>query len=298
MATLAPRVVLVTRATQYEMLIGRHATREQVRFFLEARGQAIEVLEQQHERFEMARRYVIGAVPSAWRVARVRREELDRFLFEPSDIVVALGQDGLVANVAKYLSGQVVVGLNPDPKAYDGILVRHDPAQAERLLTVAATGSAPVDELTLVECCLDDGQRLLALNEVFLGHVSHQTARYRLEVGGRAERHMSSGMIVATGTGATGWASSIYRGLVCPPTLPNPSEPAAAFLVREAFASGVSGVELTSGLLGARAVLRVTSEMDSGGVIFGDGIEADRVEFGYGMQAEVRVAKERLRLLT
>ena len=34
-----------------------------------------------------------------------------------------------------------------------------------------------------------------------------------------------------------------------------------------------------------------------GGVVFGDGIESDRVEFGWGVLARVRVAPERLRLV-
>lgn len=292
-----PRVVLVTRPTHYEWLLARHATREQARFFLEARGQSIEELEDQHERFETARRLVVGSVPTAWRSARVGRDDLDRFLFEPTDIVVALGQDGLVANVAKYLNGQVVIGLDPEPGANGGVLVRFSPAEIDDLLAEAAAPSPSIEERTLVECSLDDGQRLLALNELFIGHVSHQTARYRLEALGASERQMSSGMIVATGTGATGWASSICRGLAETPALPAPDEPALAFLVREAFASPVSGVSLTSGSLGGGETLRVTSEMDTGGVVFGDGIEADRVEFGYGMRAEVRVAGERLRLL-
>ncbi len=293
----SPRVVLITRPTPYEMLLARHATREQARFFLEMRGQTIEALEREHERFDAARRGVLGAVPSAWRSARVGRDDLDRFLFEPEDVVVALGPDGLVANVAKYLAGQVVIGLNPEPEAYAGILVRHDPADARELLAAAVEPDAPVDARTLAECRLDDGQRLLALNEVFVGHASHQTARYRLDVGGTSERQMSSGMIVTTGTGATGWASSICRGLTHPPGLPAPAEPALAFLVREPFASPTTGVGLDAGVLADSDALAVTSEMDADGVIFGDGIEADRIVFGYGMRAEVRVAEQRLRLL-
>lgn len=297
MSVIAPRVVLVIRPTRYSLLLARHATREQAAFFLKARGQDIRTLEDEHRRFERARSVLLGAVPSAWRVAQVDRAELDRFLFEPEDLVVALGQDGLVANVAKYLSGQVVIGLNPDKREYDGILVRHDPDDSKELLAEAASGSAEIDERTLVECQLDDGQRLLALNEVFLGHASHQTARYRLEMNGAEERQMSSGMIVTTGTGATGWASSICRGLASPPPLPSPSESALAFLVREPFESIVSGVSLAAGRIGPGSVLRAVSEMDAGGVIFGDGIEADRIEFGYGMRAEVKVAEEKLRLL-
>ncbi|MRS11906.1 MAG: hypothetical protein EG823_02390 [Actinobacteria bacterium] len=279
------------------MLLARHATREQARFFLASRGQAIEALEGEHERFDAARRCVLGAVPIAWRSARVARDDLDRFLFEPDDVVVALGPDGLVANVAKYLSGQIVIGLNPEPESYPGVLVRHDPADAGELLAASVDPGVAVDERTLAECRLDDGQRLLALNEVFVGHESHQTARYRLEVDGRTERQMSSGMIVTTGTGATGWASSICRGLQEPPHLPAPAEPALSFLVREPFASPTSEVRFTTGGLPAGSALGVTSEMDSGGVVFGDGIESDRIAFGYGMRAEVRVADERLRLL-
>ena len=39
------------------------------------------------------------------------------------------------------------------------------------------------------------------------------------------------------------------------------------------------------------------SELDEGGVVFGDGIESDRVDFGWGIQATIRVARERLRLV-
>ena len=63
-------------------------------------------------------------MPADWRQALVRRADLDRFLFGPEDVVVAVGQDGLVANVAKYLDGQPVLGVNPAPDLYDGVLVR------------------------------------------------------------------------------------------------------------------------------------------------------------------------------
>ncbi len=295
--SVMPRVVLVTRPTAYEMLVARHATREQARFFLESRGQSIDELESEHECFGEAQRRVIGSVPQDWRLARVGRADLDRFLFERDDVVVALGQDGLVANVAKYLAGQVVVGLNPDRGSSRGVLVKHGPADALELVLAANEPTARVEERTLVACDLDDGQRLVALNEVFVGHVSHQTARYRIHVSGRAERQMSSGMIVATGTGATGWASSVCRERAHPPRLPGPTEEKLAFLVREAFASPSSTTSLTQGVLPSTSRLRVVSEMGEGGVVFGDGIESDRVEFMYGSVAEIYVAEERLRLL-
>jgi hypothetical protein len=48
--------------------------------------------------------------------------DLDRFLLDPEDIVVAVGQDGLVANVAKYVQDQPVIGVNPEPDRNPGVL--------------------------------------------------------------------------------------------------------------------------------------------------------------------------------
>lgn len=294
---VAPRAVVVTRPTDFDLLLLHHATREQARFFLDARGQSIEAIEARHRSFENVRRAVLAAVPESWRVARVTRDDLDRFLFEPSDVVVALGQDGLVANVAKYLDGQLVIGLNPDLASYEGVLVRHPPDAAGRLFATSLDPVPAVEERTLVECVLDDGQRVLALNEVYLGHRSHQTARYLLRVGSAEERQMSSGLVVTTGTGATGWARSICRQRSSPVRLPEPSAPSLAFLVREAFPSPRTGADLTAGGLGSNESLLVTSEMNDGGTVFGDGIEADNLDFPFGATATVRVASERLRLL-
>ena len=58
-----------------------------------------------------------------WRRGSVERADLARFLFEPEDIVVVVGQDGLVANVAKYLDGQPVIGVDPEPGRNPGVLV-------------------------------------------------------------------------------------------------------------------------------------------------------------------------------
>jgi hypothetical protein len=289
--------VLVTRPTEYELLIRRHATRGQAAFFLETRGQSITDVEHRHDRFGRILNGVLQSVPAEWRRTSVTRSDLDRFLFEPDDIVVALGQDGLVANVSKYLRGQPVIGLNPDPETYDGVLVRHAPAQARRLLLATRLGRVAIEERTMVEAALDDTQRILALNEVFIGHRSHQSARYRIRFSGVDERQSSSGLIVATGTGATGWARSMCSQRRRAPRLPTPTDEGLAFLVREPFPSISTGTEIAEGVVEHRDVVEVISEMDDGGVVFGDGIEDDRVMFPWGVRVTVRVAETKLRLV-
>ena len=295
--TVQPRVVVITRRSEYELLIAKHGTREQARFLLERRGQELEEIERRHELQEAARLTVSSQIPTSWRRTSVHREDLDRFLFEPVDLVVALGQDGLVANVAKYLDGQPVIGLNPDPEAYEGVLVSHPPEAARDLLTLAVRPDSAFQERTMVCASLDDGQELFALNEIFVGHSSHQSARYRITCAGKSERHSSSGVVVSTGTGSTGWARSIHRGREDAPPLPGPTEPRLVYFVREAWPSVQTGTRLVHGSLGENEELGITSEMSEGGVLFGDGIEADRIELGWGARARLRIAPRRLRLV-
>ena len=302
MGGATPRVVVVTRQTEYAALVARHGTREQARFFLATRGRTLEELEAVDSDFRKAVIAVSAAIPVEWRRARVDRGDLDRFLFEPEDLVVAVGQDGLVANVAKYLAGQLVIGCNPDPSRNEGVLVRHAPGAAARLIptlpSAIAAGDLPIEERTMVRARLDDGSGLLALNEIFAGHQSHQSARYRLAAGEREERQSSSGIVVTTGTGATGWGRSIALERHSTVVLPRPEERALAYFVREAWPSVATGATLTEGRVADDAVLAISSEMNDGGVVFGDGIEADHLEFGWGRRLEVKVAEERLRLLT
>jgi len=297
MSTVSPRAVVVTRRSDYEELLAAHATRGQAAFFLASRGQRVEELEERHARSERAMDTLMRAIPQDWRRARVMRSDLDRFVFEPDDIVVALGQDGLVANIAKYLQGQPVIGLNPEPERFEGVLVKHPPEQAEALLQATAMQRAELERRTLARATLDDGQRLIALNEIFIGHRSHQSARYRLRAGGLVERQSSSGLIVATGTGATGWARSIHRACKSELALPQPVEDALAFFVREAFPSVSTRSGIVEGRLEPDDTLEVVSEMNDGGVVFGDGIEGDRIDFSWGRIARIDCACERLNLV-
>lgn len=298
MGALAPRLVLVTRETEYEGLMARHATRGQATAFMRRRSQAgsLDAMDAQREQLQAMLTEIRAALPRGWRVASVRRAELDRFLFGPEDVVVAVGQDGLVANVAKYLDGQPVIGVNADPARNPGVLVPHTATDAAALLARAATGPLPTEGRTMIQAKLDDGQELLALNEVFVGHATHQSARYSIAHRGREESQSSSGLIVASGTGATGWALSISRATGASVDVA-PGEAAAVFLVREPWPSRATGVSLASGRLEEGDTLLIASRMNEGGVVFADGMEHDRLDFAWGRILHVSVAARQLRFV-
>jgi NAD kinase len=298
-----PRVVLVTRRTRIEVLLERHGTLGQADFYLRSRGHSIDELRGEHERFHAGLTAVLQSLPADQRRVSVDRADLDRFLFAPDDIVVVVGQDGLVPNVAKYLSGQSVVGVNPDPLSSDGVLCRNAPqAVLPALDWLGQAQGQPghgyqFERRVLAQALREDGQRLLALNEVFIGHRSHQSARYRLRVAGVEERQSSSGILACTGTGGTGWARSLATQLQLEEELPAPQEGWLIWFVREPWPSGNTGTSLSHGLLPFGQELYALSEMGEGGVLFADGIETDFVEFLEGQSVRVGLAEHALNLV-
>ncbi|HET9380422.1 MAG TPA: hypothetical protein VFP69_06295 [Streptomyces sp.] len=296
--SLAPRVVIVHRTTEYEELVARHGTHGQAAFFLASRGRDVGELAARHHRTRRALAEVASAVPLTWRQARVERADLDRFLFAPEDVVVVVGQDGLVANAAKYLAGQPVIGVDTDPGRNPGVLVRHTAGDAGALLRSVRAGAA-TDDLTMVEAVADDTQRVVALNEIYLGAASHATARYRLGLdgdGGVVEAQASSGVLVGTGTGATGWIRSVWQERGAGLRLPGPAETRLLWFVREAWPSPATGTSLVAGELTATAALRLTAESERL-VAFGDGMESDALELTWGQSVRVMVCGDRLRLV-
>jgi NAD kinase len=300
--TLAPRAVVVHRPSELDLLIEAQGTRGQAEFFLRQRGRDLASAERRHDALQHALLLVDAAIPNGWRRAGVEREDLPRLRFDPEDIVLAVGQDGLVANVAKYVSGQPVIGVNPEPDVNPGVLVRHSAQTLPALLAAVAAGTAPVQRRCMVEALLDDGQTLRALNELYIGDAGHQSARYRLSppgsaVGGRPaeERQSSSGVLIGTGTGATGWCASLARDRRGAPVLPGPLDETLAWFVREAWPSPATGASLTQGLIAVGDTLALVAEGDL--VAFGDGLESDRLRVGWGQQIVVRAAEQHLTLV-
>ena len=289
------RAVLVHRVSEYDALLAHHGTRGQAEFFLRSRGQDLDEVESRHQALAEGLRAVSAAIPLEWRRAAVERADLASYLFTPDDVVIVVGQDGLVPNVAKYLHGQPVIGVNPDPVAIAGVLCRHAVAAVADVLHDVAAGRAEVAERSMVRLESDDGQSLEALNEVYVGQPTHQTARWTLHWGDLVERQASSGLIVGTGTGATGWCLSAWRAHARSFELPGPTSPELAWFVREASPSPTTGTTLTEGLL-ARDSLVMEVESDRL-VAFGDGIEADRLDLVWGQRLTIARADRVLRLV-
>ena len=147
----------------------------------------------------------------------------------------------------------------------------------------------------MVEAIVDDGQRLRALNEIFAGDRGHQSARYDLRIGKRAETQSSSGVVVGTGTGAGGWLASLWGQSHPGFALPAATSGELAYFVREAWPSGTTGTSLTAGLLAEGEGLELSARSTL--VVFGDGIERDFLRLEWGQGLTVRKAEGGLKLM-
>ena len=304
------RFILVTRRTRLEEMVARYNTVEQARFQAERLGMDFGDFLLEDRTYRDAVAVVQQALRAHGRVQPLDRGFLPNYLFPPDGIVVVVGQDGLVANTLKYLDAQPVIAVNPDPGRFDGVLLPFAPHAVAALLPEVLRGRRPIREISMARVRLPDGQTLLAVNDVFIGARSHVSARYELQLGERSERQSSSGVIVSTGLGSTGWLRSVLTGATAVAGA-RPGKRVQAlrkdgfawdarhlvFSVREPFPSRWSGTELVFGEFDADSPLRIRSLMPDGGVIFSDGIESDSLEFRSGMEATIDLAERRGRLL-
>jgi hypothetical protein len=296
------RIVLVTRATRLDDLVARFNTIEQARFYVEHLGADFSDYLAEHERYREAAAIVEQALARFGRVQRIDRGFLPNFLFPPDALVVALGQDGLVANTLKYLDRQPLVGVNPDPGRWEGVLLPFGPSDLETIIPQALADRRPIRSVTMARARLTDGQEMHAVNDFFIGPASHVSARYRIQAGEESENQSSSGVIVSTGLGSTGWFRSLLAGATgvaggrkkAIGALRENGFPWDAdhlyFTVREPFPSRASEATIVFGRVEQNAPLRIVSQMPDYGVIFSDGVEADFLKFNSGMEAVIGVA--------
>ncbi len=327
MRDLRPGIAVVTRKTRMEGLLARWATRGGARFALaqakvaelERGGRAnrkeVEALaDVEYEDLDLEDAVYQDTISGLRKelnfelpIQFVDREFLPNLDFGRYIVVVVVGQDGLVANTAKYVGGVPIVAVNPDPARFDGVLLPFQLREARSAVSRVLEQRARTREVTLAEANLHDGQKLLAFNDLFIGCHSHVSARNPLGAGDRSEPQSSSGMIVSTGAGSTGWLSSVFnmaagieRALGAAPR-PHPElrweDRLLAWAVREPFVSKMSCAELVFGTIPEGQELVIESQMPAGGVIFSDGVESDFLEFNGGSIARIGVSKQRARLV-
>ncbi|MHA2364804.1 MAG: sugar kinase, partial [Candidatus Hodarchaeales archaeon] len=208
------KIVIITQKTWLDGLIERHNTKEQAKFYIEHMGGSFNEYQLANNAYYDSLAKLKRLIPRNQKYQVIDRSFIPNFLFNKSDLVVVLGRDGLVINTAKYLTQQPILALNPDPQRIDGILipfqVNEFPSQFKNIIK----GDESIAQITLAKAELSTQETLLGVNDVFIGQSTHKSARYTIRFRDIEERHSSSGIIISTGAGSTGWFKSIVTGAI------------------------------------------------------------------------------------
>lgn len=317
------KLILVKRRTRLEELVVRYNTVQQAQFYIERLGADFSDYIEEDRRYRHAVLQAQHQLGQLGRVQTIDREHVPNFIFGEQDIVVVVGQDGLVANTLKYVTEQPLIGVNPDPMRWDGVLLPFTVEDLKMIIPDVMRRQRSLKEVTLAKVELNDGQFLYGVNDLFIGRKTHVSARYEVRLGSSVEQQSSSGIIVSTGLGSTGWFKSVLAGAagivgseawkhmhinddvnaVSPVTRGNQGEnfgwdaPYLYFTVREPFPSRTTAVNLVFGQVHPKQPLRIVSQMPEDGVIFSDGVEQDFLEFNSGVEATIGLAEKRGRLV-
>ncbi len=263
----------------------------------------------QHDTFYKSLDLIQKRIAKLAKIKIIDRSFLPNYIFNENDIVLVVGQDGLVANTAKYANNIPIMAINPDPKRYDGILLPFNVTNFEDTLYEVLQKRYSYKLVTMAAAKLNDGQKILAFNDLFIGPSTHTSARYKITLNSETENHSSSGVIVSTGAGSTGWLSSLFNMVngisktfhnsysSIPPNRMEWDATKLIFVVREPFASKYSQINLTAGIINNGAELILESQMPENGIIFSDGIETDYIKFNSGAIATITIAQEKAKLV-
>ncbi|MFH1023350.1 MAG: sugar kinase [Planctomycetota bacterium] len=297
------KIILVVRQTRLDDLVAKYNTLAQAQFYVEHLGADFSDYLREDQQYKASVIAVETALQKLGRIQILQRKFLSNFVFGKDDLVIVLGQDGLVANTMKYLQSQLVIGVNPDPARWDGVLLPFETRDLDKIVREVFAKGRKVSDVTMAKAVLSNGQNLYAVNDLFIGAKTHVSARYNIRVGGKEESHSSSGIIVSTGLGSTGWLKSVIAGATgIFNALAHESRSIANrkkiswdaqylyFSVREPFPSKTTSATMVFGKITGSDPMILVSHMPENGVIFSDGIENDFLEFNSGMKATIGIA--------
>jgi len=299
--------IIIKNKTRLEALIERFNTKAQAKFYIERSGGDFSDYEKEHDIFHNSLSNVQRSLSSILKNKIVERSFLPSFIFNDTQVVVTVGQDGLVANTAKYVKQIPIVAVNPDQDRFDGVLLPFNAGNFLAAIDRVIANNYNSKLTSFAEARLNDGQRLLAFNDLFIGATSHVSARYQITYNNKTEDQSSSGIIVSTQAGSTGWLSSIFnmsfgiREFLEKGTAKKKyvklKNNQLMFAVREPFSSKKTQVETTAGIITEQSKLVIHSLMPNNGLIFSDGIETDFLKFNSGSIAAIGIANEKANLV-
>ena len=221
----------------------------------------------------------------------VKREKLQRKDLRKTDLVITVGGDGTFLRTAHQISDTPVLAVSSGARYNEAFFSRASkenfPGKIKRILG----GEFRMKKLTRLEASIN-GKRLpiMAINEVFAGNrTPYHTSRYELNVRGKKEFQKSSGVLIATKAGSSGWAKSAAKKKLAIP------RGGFGYAVREPYFGRLTNPTLLHGCLSSGEKIRIKSR-DYQGMVVMDSYERE-FTFLEGDVLEIGVSGKPLNLI-
>lgn len=193
----------------------------------------------------------------------VKFDDLRENDFDDVDMVISLGGDGTFVRAGNFVKNQLIFGINSDPETSEGALVSLFSNDVEKLNDII-DGKYKTMIRERARVVLNEKEiRELVVNAVFVGAASQfHCSRYVVDFKGHKEEHRSSGILVSTGSGSTGWFKSAGGEIF------KHDEKKLKFIIREPYnGDRLYRPELVSGEIADGESIEIISTRDYGGVV-------------------------------
>lgn len=152
--------IIIKNKTRLESLIERFNTKAQAQFYIESSGGDFQEYVDEHERFYQSFVEVQTKLSKVIKNKVIEKEFVPSYIFSEKNLIIVIGQDGLVANVAKYSKNIPIVAINPDEERYDGVLLPFNVKNFLNGVNAVINEDFSSKKMRFAEAVLNDGQNL------------------------------------------------------------------------------------------------------------------------------------------
>lgn len=227
--------------------------------------------------------------------------DLTRKQVKNTGLVITLGGDNHFSYVSHFISNELIIGINSDPRSVpggsEGALTYFNMQSFKDFVRRLKTGEFMIEEWTRLEVILNGSKiSTLGTNEILIGESRRKMmSRYAINYNGFEEPQKSSGVLVSTGAGSTGMYKSEGRYLFPEGNIFSKTERLARFLVTAPYQGKLTSYSLLEGELQGDQELLIKSQNDHEGEVSIDSLFD--LPFPRGHQVRIKIADQPLRVV-
>lgn len=286
-----PKIIVVSKPSKYELGVRKHGSHE--KFIERLPKDDADTMYQSHLRQKESEETLRRALGNEHFMSldQLNGIDLDNYL------LVSHGGDDSFKLVSHYVDNGMILGVNSDTVLSQGALVEFAAPEFENIVKAVERGDYCIENWTRLGAQINGEKIPPAVSEYVISEERMKLmSNYIIEINGKKERQKSSGILVATGAGSTGWYKSEYVDVHDKDdTFPKTSRLFKYFVRAPTGGRKYCGYSLLEGSLGEGEELKIYSLFNNNGLVMPDSFE--NIDFSRGKIVTVRLSDKPLHVV-